>query len=73
LYAEERDGQKVNHPLGRGFDEFLGFLGSVHDYFDPDLGTHFKQGKNRPHYMPINEGTRRVSDVGYLTEAFKEQ
>jgi arylsulfatase A-like enzyme len=67
------DGKMANNPLGRGFDEFFGFLGGMHDYFDSDLGTHFKQGKNRPHYMPIYKGTERVSDVGYLTEVFTDQ
>jgi arylsulfatase A-like enzyme len=67
------DGKPGNHPHGRGFDEFFGFLGGMHDYFDADLGTHFKQGANRPHEMPVYDGTERVPKVKYLTDEFSDR
>jgi len=67
------DGKPENHPHGQGFDEFFGFLGGMHDYFDADLGTHFKQGRNRPHEMPIYDGTERVPEVAYLTDEFSDR
>jgi arylsulfatase A-like enzyme len=69
----EWDGQEKNHPRGWGFDRFFGFLGGMHDYWDPDLGTHFKQGKNRPHRMPIYDDTARVEKVKYLTDEFTDR
>ncbi len=69
----EWDGKPENHPFGRGFDEFFGFLGGMHDYFDWDLGTHWKGGRNRPHYMPIYDGKQRVEGTGYLTDVFTQK
>lgn len=43
------------HPLRRGFDEFFGFLGGAHSYFD-------KQGMFR--------GTEPVEELDYSTDAF---
>ena len=64
------DGEKQeNHPLTWGFDEFYGFLGGMHDYFDDDLGWHSAEV-----YMPIYEGYDVVEeDVPYLTDAFTER
>jgi len=67
------DGQQLNHPRGWGFDEFFGFLGGMHDYWEADLGTHFKEGRNRPHTMPIYDGTKPVEKVKYLTEEFTDR
>jgi len=43
------------HPHKRGFDEFFGFLGGAHDYFN-DQG--------------ILRGTQQVDEKEYLTDAF---
>jgi arylsulfatase A-like enzyme len=43
------------HPQQRGFDEFFGFLGGSHDYFE-DAG--------------ILRGTRQIDEKEYLTDAF---
>src|SRR3954447_12610683 len=43
------------HPQKRGFDEFFGFLGGAHDYFQ-DQG--------------ILRGTQQVDEKEYLTDAF---
>jgi arylsulfatase A-like enzyme len=43
------------HPLERGFDEFFGFLGGAHSYFQ-------KQG--------VLRGTNQVTELDYTTDAF---
>ena len=48
-------------PTERGFDEFYGFLGGAHAYFEP--------GKNRT----IFRGTEPVDEGRYLTEAIAEE
>ena len=48
------------HPMERGFDEFFGFLGGVHDYFDWDVAA---EG-------PILRGREPADGEGYLTTAF---
>jgi arylsulfatase A-like enzyme len=47
------------HPLKRGFDEFFGFLGGLHDYLDVDADP----------ANPILRGTERVRSLDYLTDA----
>ena len=47
------------HPLKRGFDEFLGFLGGSHSYVD-----------NRDGANPVQRGTKPVNEVTYTTEMF---
>jgi len=48
------------HPLKRGFDEFFGFPGGAHDYFDA-------AGDSR---NPILRGTTPVKKLDYTTETF---
>lgn len=47
--------QPAMHPLARGFQEFFGFLGGAHDYFD-DKG--------------ILRGELQAKEEAYLTDAF---
>jgi arylsulfatase A-like enzyme len=67
------DLRPINHPSGWGFDDFAGFLGGMHDYFDPQAGTHFLRGRNRDYYMPVYEGTRPVAEIGYMTDWITNQ
>jgi arylsulfatase A-like enzyme len=48
------------HPLQRGFDDYFGFLGGAHGYFDTAGDT----------ANPILRGTNRVSTLDYTTDAF---
>ena len=48
------------HPLKRGFDEYFGFLGGMHDYLDAE----------REKYNRILDGTKPVDKIDYTTEAF---
>lgn len=48
-------GSPEMHPQKRGFDEFFGFLGGAHSFFD-------KQG--------ILRGTESINDLDYTTDAF---
>lgn len=43
------------HPQKRGFDEFFGFLGGAHSYFEAE---------------GIFRGQERVNEIGYATDAF---
>ena len=49
------------HPMGRGFDEFYGFLGGAHTYF---------ANKPPPKNNPILRGREPVQEKEYLTDAF---
>ncbi|QIF03994.1 sulfatase-like hydrolase/transferase [Roseimicrobium sp. ORNL1] len=51
------------HPLKRGFDEFYGFLGGAHDYFDA--------GGDKAN--PILKGTEPVQSIEYTTESFAKE
>jgi arylsulfatase A-like enzyme len=45
------------HPMSRGFDEFFGFLGGAHSYFDVMADT-----------QPILDGRKPAQAIGYLTD-----
>jgi arylsulfatase A-like enzyme len=51
------------HPLARGFDEFYGFLGGDHSYFEsaPNGGN------------PLFDGRTRVEASGYLTDVLTDR
>ena len=51
------------HPMERGFDEFFGFLGGDHSYFDvmPAVGG------------PILDGRKPAEPIGYLTEELADR
>lgn len=51
------------HPLKRGFDEFYGFLGGAHDYFDA--------GGDKQN--AILKGTEPVEKIEYTTESFAQE
>ncbi len=51
------------HPMKRGFDEFHGFLGGAHPYFDAG-------GRQA---NPIMRGTEAVDEPSYLTDAFTRE
>ncbi|MCW1885010.1 sulfatase-like hydrolase/transferase [Luteolibacter flavescens] len=50
------------HPQKRGFDEFYGFLGGAHGYFEPGRGDN-----------AVLRGTEPVKETGYLTETFASE
>ena len=61
------------HPQQFGFDEFFGFLGGEHSYFDArkghaGIGTAGSQGD-----APILDGTKPVEKIKYLTEEFTDR
>ncbi|HEU4934928.1 MAG TPA: sulfatase [Vicinamibacterales bacterium] len=51
------------HPLSRGFDEFYGFLGGEHSYFESS-----PNGAN-----PLMDGRTRVEASGYLTDVLTDR
>jgi arylsulfatase A-like enzyme len=51
------------HPMSRGFDEFYGFLGGEHSYFESAVN-----GMN-----PLYEGRERVEASGYLTDVLTDR
>jgi arylsulfatase A-like enzyme len=56
------------HPMRRGFDEFYGFLGGDHSYFDVadiDVGTNLPD--------PLLDGMKPASSVTYLTDSLGDR
>src|SRR5688500_831977 len=56
-----------------GFDRFYGFLGGMHDYFDPsrghgNVGTDPVEGN-----APVLDGTEPVKSMKYLTEELTDR
>lgn len=56
------EGQEL-HPMSRGFDEFFGFLGGMHDYFKA----------NDPTWGPIMRGREQGELKEYLTFAIAKE
>jgi arylsulfatase A-like enzyme len=50
-------------PLRRGFDEFFGFPGGGHDYFEDEPGS----------ANPLLRGTKPIEENEYLTDAFTRE
>src|SRR5436190_23618454 len=51
------------HPMARGFDEFFGFLGGQHSYFDTQAASQ----------NPLLDGRKVVAETTYLTDAFTDR
>ena len=51
------------HPNRRGFDEFFGFIGGLHDYFKPGLGT----------FNMIQRNGKPVDEKEHLSYAFARE
>lgn len=49
------------HPLNRGFDEFWGYLGGGHDYFETETG-------NTGRKIPIESNYRKPQEITYITD-----
>ncbi|HEY9560904.1 MAG TPA: sulfatase-like hydrolase/transferase, partial [Anseongella sp.] len=65
-------GEKAyNHPTAKGYDRFYGFLGGMHDYFDPFIGDSWEGGARG--FAPIFDQTDTVRDINYLTIEFTDQ
>ena len=62
------NGEKYR-PLARGFDEFYGFLGGAHPYFDG------RGNPNQPAVRgnPIMRGNETIQEKEYLTDAFRRE
>ena len=59
----------IFQPQQRGFDEFFGFLGGEHSYFDGRLARETE----KPGSNPIYRGTEVVEEKQYLTDAFERE
>ena len=51
------------HPMDRGFDEFLGFLGGAHSYHDVGEGTN----------NPLLDGRKPAVQMSYLTDMLTDR
>jgi arylsulfatase A-like enzyme len=61
------------HPQQFGFDEFFGFLGGEHSYFDPALGHAGIGTSGSKGNAPILDGTTPVAKIKYLTEELTDR
>ena len=64
------------HPLNRGFNEFFGFLGGSHDYFNVDLSYAPRRAPLSPvteHLLPLNENYSATGFSGYLTDVLTDR
>jgi arylsulfatase A-like enzyme len=57
----------VNHPLNNGFDVAYGFLGGMHDYYNPAQG-HSEVGGAYAKQAYVYDGFKPVKKMEYLTE-----
>lgn len=57
----------ANHPANNGFDVTFGFLGGMHDYFNPCIGDHHIGGPYAPHAY-VFAGFKPVTQMDYLTD-----
>lgn len=65
-------GEKAyNHPLVKGFDRFYGFIGGMHDYFNPDTGDTWEGGAMGP--ASVFDQRVPVSRIKYLTDEFTDR
>lgn len=61
-----------NHPKSNGFEVAYGFLGGMHDYFDPAEGDHHVGGPYARHAY-VFDGYRPVSQMKYLTDELTDR
>jgi arylsulfatase A-like enzyme len=61
------------HPQQFGFDEFFGFLGGEHSYFDSLKGHAGIGSTGSKGDAPIFDGTEPVEKIKYLTEEFTDR
>lgn len=63
--------ESYNHPLHKGYDNFFGFIGGMHDYFDPFTGDTWLGGANGLAYIYDQKDT--IDNIKYLTEEFTDR
>lgn len=61
-----------NHPLNNGFDQTYGFLGGMHDFYDPAEGDLYYGGPFSKNCY-IFDGIKPVTEMKYLTEELTDQ
>jgi arylsulfatase A-like enzyme len=61
-----------NHPGNNGFDVSYGFLGGMHDYFDPEEGDHYVGGPFAKNAF-VFDGFKPVREMTYLTEEITDR
>jgi len=63
--------KKYNHPLEKGYDYFYGFLGGMHDYFNPFVGDTWEGGAHGLAHIYAQKDTVKI--IKYLTEEFTDR
>ncbi len=61
-----------NHPANNGFERAFGFLGGMHDYYDPSEGDHYVGGPFAKHAWVFDQFTP-VKEMSYFTEELTDQ